>query len=203
MFIQNKSDYYVELKGKWCLLTFFGKPVRGVMADEIMNGNDISPSMMAVCGSRTGESQYPDDNNFFSLVVYPQELYAGFCDGFNNDNFRVFSVKNNYSEKWILHNNSTDFHPIHFHNTSAYAEFTDNNQSYTLDQIQRLAYSKDTYPLDLGTKLEIRLKFPFNSAKDGLIKYLGYMIHCHFLDHHDMNMMNQFLVYDIKSEYFY
>ena len=208
MFIQNKSDYYVELKGKWTLLTFFGKPFRGIHDEDTessheMNGNDIPVTMIPVAGSRSGEDEYPDDDDLFSLVVYPQELYAGFCDGFNNDNFRVFSVKNDFSEKWVLENNSTDFHPIHFHNTSAYAELTDNNQSYTLDQIQRLAYSKDTYPLDLGTKLEIRLKFPFNSGENGLIKYLGYMIHCHFLDHHDMNMMNQFFVYNNKSDYFY
>jgi FtsP/CotA-like multicopper oxidase with cupredoxin domain len=215
MFIKNKTNYYVELKGRWPLLMFFGKPFGATMAamnnstyschsncdDNKMNMNDI-PSMEAIAGDRDGNQIEADKDDLFSLVIYPTELYCGFCDGFNNDNFKVFSVKNNFTEKWIFNNDSTDFHPIHFHNTSSYAQITGNNYYYNITDLQRLAYSKDTYSLNLGSKLELRLKFPYNASTDGKIKYLGYMIHCHFMDHHDMNMMNQFFVYNDKSEFF-
>ena len=211
MFIQNKTEYYVELKGRWTLLTFFGKPFRGNFGFGSQNpGYTLDPNMpmnmMVAAGSRDGTFQFVDeDDDFFSIVVYPNELYCGFADGWNNDNFRVFSVQKEITEKWEYNNCTNDFHPIHFHNTSAFVDYFDNfdNQGYTLSTLDRLTYSKDVYPLQIFSRLILRLKFPTNTSDLGKIKHLGYMIHCHYLDHHDMNMMNQFNVFVNKSDYFY
>jgi FtsP/CotA-like multicopper oxidase with cupredoxin domain len=216
---KNKSNYFVELKAPFTLLTFFGKPFTAMdildMSMNDMSMNDMSMNDMSMndlqvvfpfAGSRTGDIEYPTDIKVFSLKINSKETYYGFCDGFLNDNFYNMSVKKNASEKWNYHNGDNEYtHPFHFHMTSGFLTKKDNinNKLFKTDTGKEIfnlfCYSKDTYNIPPQSNITFRVKFPNHSSEDGQIPFLGYMIHCHFMAHHDMNMMNQFLVYKKKK----
>lgn len=111
-----------------------------------------------------------------------------------NCNIYNFTVQKNDTEKWIFYNSDTDFfdcHPFHFHLTSGFIdkEYTD------VINLNPLNYgSKDVYCIKSMTQLAINVKFNNYSSKDGNIRHLGYMFHCHYMNHHDMNMMGQFYI---------
>jgi FtsP/CotA-like multicopper oxidase with cupredoxin domain len=187
--------------------------------DISMNTTDMSMDMMNMsnnlqvifpfAGSRSGDIEYPTNMQFFNLKINKKETYYGFCDGFLNDNFYNFSVKKNDSEKWCYNNGDTESsHPFHFHMTSGFITLKDNlnNKLFYKKKGEEifnfLSYSKDTYDLPPQHYITMRVKFPNHSSEEGQIPYLGYMVHCHFMAHHDMNMMNQFFVYKEKSVYF-
>lgn len=67
----------------------------------------------------------------------------------------------------------------------------------------------DTYPVPPQKDLSWYLKFSnYSSENVGLTnqqqlqKYLSYMYHCHFMEHHDMNIMGEYFVYPNRDAYF-
>jgi FtsP/CotA-like multicopper oxidase with cupredoxin domain len=129
-------------------------------------------------------------NQYFSLDIFPHTHYIGYPDGFNNDNFMNFSVLYDSSEKWIYYNmDNKFFHPNHFHLTSGYA-ISDNP---CVDE--KNLYAKDVYSIGPQQKISFYLKFLNFISGQGKIPNLGYMYHCHFMGHHDMNMMGQYFVF--------
>ena len=149
-------------------------------------------------------------NNSLSYSITPLYInpstYAGFIDGFMNDNLMMMSVKENSEEVWVYSNmDNQDSHPFHFHQTSGFINLNDKYNQWLKNypNLQTsLCYSLDTYPVPPQQSISFNLKFANYNSKQGKVPYLGYMYHCHFLAHHDMNMMNQFFVYDNKEEFF-
>jgi hypothetical protein len=165
---------------------------------------DNLQQVFVYAGTRDGTS-VPEVNNNFTLMVYKKETYIGFCDGFNNDNFKNFSVKKNTSEKYCYYNgDATDAHPFHFHLSSGYVINEDQNLDTTkTNLLNYVYYSKDNYAIPPQSNITVRVKFDNYSSEDGEIPYLGFMYHCHFMAHHDMNMMSEYFVYNDKKKYFY
>lgn len=205
----NISRYYVRLVGPWSLLEFYGKPLgTGMgMSTGCFPGNydaniqqiyptyattdPLTPIMMMTC----------TDNA--EIIISPEQTYIGPLDGFQGDGLMNFSTKVNSSEKWIYHNLDTqDSYPFHFHLTSGFAPASD----AMVTSYQSALYSRDTYGLGSQQSIEFYLKFSnYPSSQIGetlLIKNLGYMYHCHYLSHHDMNMMGQYFVYIHRKDYF-
>jgi len=132
-----------------------------------------------------------------TLVISPFGSYKGLVDGYMNDLFMNFSVKKNATEQWLFTNLDTNnVHPLHFHLTSGYVDPTSKYMSDCLKapDFQNLLYSKDTYAIGIQQTLPFYLKFSNYSSSEGKVKNLGYFYHCHFMLHHDMNMMGQYFV---------
>lgn len=222
----NFSNYYVRLIGNWQLLQFFGKPIAADMVnmDDLMNTmNDNQMSMFKNNYNMNIQSIYPQyatsdpENPITSidgnaeLIIAPKSTYYGPIDGFQNDSLMNFSVQLNGSEKWNYHNLDTqDSHPFHFHLTSGFVDTSSplNSPCLLVDSnyYTPYLYSKDTYSIGSQQSISFYLKFPnYQSAQGSLkspIKYLGYMYHCHYLTHHDMNMMGEYFVYENRNDYF-
>jgi len=172
-----------------------------------MDMGDNLQQISVVAGSVNGDSVSPINNNF-SLLISANETYLGFCDGFTNDNFKNIAVQKSISEKWCYYNGSNkDWHPFHFHLTSGYAINMDQNYNFQNISINSLVnylyYSNDVFNIPPQSNIVFRLKFLNYSSEEGTVPYLGYMYHCHFMQHHDMNMMSEYFVYIDKSDYFY
>jgi FtsP/CotA-like multicopper oxidase with cupredoxin domain len=127
--------------------------------------------------------------DYFLLSVNTDSVYCGFIDGFLNDNFFNFSVIKNSTENRIYYNmDSQDSHVHHFHLTSGYAFL---NQLCVNDTD---LYSKDSFSIPPQQSVQYYVSYPNFYSKDGKVKNLGYMYHCHLMGHHDMNMMGQYYV---------
>jgi FtsP/CotA-like multicopper oxidase with cupredoxin domain len=202
--INKSNDIIIELKAKFSLLNFFGKPF-GVMNNMDMDmekGMDNLQQLFIYAGSISGNPVMPDKNNNFKIIISPKTQYNGYIDGILNDNLMNFSVKQESSELWIYNNlDNQDSHPLHFHMTSGFARFDNKYSSECLKNNQQsnmLEYSKDVYSIGPQQKISFNIKFVNHSSNEGQIKWLGYMYHCHFMAHHDMSMMGQFFVYKNK-----
>lgn len=132
------------------------------------------------------------------LIIAPSTTYIGSYDGYFNDNLNSFSVKLHSSEQWIYSNgDKADAHPIHFHMTSGYSSPQSNFNSAGLVSCKNLSnqltYSKDIYQIGPQETVSFYLTWPYYSSNDMTelppIKGIGGVIHCHFLQHNDMNSM--------------
>lgn len=150
-------------------------------------------------------------NGQAELIIAPNGVYYGPIDGFENDNLMNFSVQKNKTENWIYHNMDTqDTHPLHFHLTSGFVNPMDPKNSRILVDNSRpydpYLYSRDNYAIGSQQSLSFYLKFDNYSSEDAPynppIKHLGYMYHCHYMTHHDMNMMGEYSVYVDRDDYF-
>lgn len=150
-----------------------------------------------------------DDNSM--MIIPPNITYLGFIDGFQSDSLMNFSTKLDSSEKWLYHNlDTTDSHPFHFHLTSGFVDAFDNDNTAGLVSVKNnhfpYLYSRDTYGIGPQQNISYYLKFSNYVSEDSYldpqIKYLGYMYHCHYMVHHDMNMMGQYFVFKDRNEYF-
>jgi FtsP/CotA-like multicopper oxidase with cupredoxin domain len=129
-----------------------------------------------------------------SLTIPPKSYHVGNPFQVMNDNIFNFSIKQEKSERWIFHNDDQDFfdvHPLHFHLTSGmidpeYSSFINRDPIYT--------GSQDVISIKSGTHIAFKIKFNNFNSTMGEIKNLGYMFHCHYMMHHDMNMMGQFYI---------
>ena len=133
-----------------------------------------------------------------SLTIPPLTEHVGNPFQVMNDNIMNFSVKQDNSEKWIFYNTDDNFfdnHPLHFHLTNG---FIDASGTSDINKHHSLGLGMDVISIKAGTHIAFDLKFSdFNSNtgnSDDHIKHLGYMFHCHYMMHHDMNMMGQFYV---------
>jgi FtsP/CotA-like multicopper oxidase with cupredoxin domain len=138
------------------------------------------------------------------LIIAPHTTYFGPVDGFQNDNLMNFSVGYNKTEKWYYHNLDTqDTHPFHFHLTSGFVDCFDEVNSQCLlkndNYFANYLYSRDTYGIGSQQSLAFYLKFINYISEEGAlvppVRNLGYMYHCHYMTHHDMNMMGQYYVH--------
>jgi FtsP/CotA-like multicopper oxidase with cupredoxin domain len=136
-------------------------------------------------------------------------VYKGFVDGYMNDAFQNFSVKLNSSEKWNYYNwDAQDTHPFHFHLTSGYIDYMNSINNISLNPkyyYNNINYSCDVFPIGSQRDISFYLKFSNYSSNKGLmyngkIINLGFMYHCHYSLHHDMNMMGQYYVYENEFE---
>lgn len=151
--------------------------------------------IMVTQGSLSGLNISKDKSQIASLTIYPKNSYNGLIDGYMNEFLMNFSVKRNSSEKWLFTNlDNNNLHPLHFHLTSGYADVSEDNNCLLNKDFNHLLYSKDTYALGIQQTLPFYIKFANFDSKQGQIKNLGFFYHCHFMLHHDMNMMGQFYV---------
>lgn len=135
-------------------------------------------------------------------------VYKGFVDGFMNDAYQNFSVKLNSSEKWTYYNwDNQDSHPFHFHLASGFIDYTNSKNNISLNPkyyYNNNAYSVDSYQIGPQQNISLYLKFSNYKSKEYVnnnkLIDLGFMYHCHYLTHHDMNMMGQYYVYENKFE---
>ena len=150
------------------------------------------------------------DNNAV-LIIKPKSQYLGLLDGFQSDSLMNFSVQLDSSEKWIYHNLDTfDSHPFHFHLTSGFVDVFDCDNSPGLvsksNNYSSYIYSKDTYGIGPQQTIAFYLKFSNYKSSTSVfcppIRNLGFMYHCHFMLHHDMNMMGEYFVYKKKDKFF-
>ena len=149
-------------------------------------------------------------DNMAELIIVPNSIYYGSIDGFMNDAIMNFSTKKDATEKWIYHNLDTqDTHPFHFHLTSGFVQVPDDPTPISNILYNPQIYAKDTYSIPSQQSIAFFIKFSnYQSSDIGApdqsinIKYLGYMYHCHYMTHHDMNMMGQYFVYQNYHDYF-
>lgn len=148
-------------------------------------------------GDKQGFNILLHKNEFPSINIDANSTYTGIVDGYMNDNLMNFSVKKNSTEKWLFTNLDTNnAHPLHFHLTSGYADVDEQNNCLSNKQFNHLLYSKDIYSIGIQQTLPFYLKFSNYDSSQGKIKNLGYFYHCHFMLHHDLNMMGQYYVHD-------
>jgi FtsP/CotA-like multicopper oxidase with cupredoxin domain len=206
---KNKLDKEIILQGNWSLLNFFGKPLGARMVPNKDPNYKMIPEPAG--GSVSGNPE-PLVNGKLTLKIKPNDVFQGYVDGFLNDAFLNFSVKKDSTETWTYNNlDNQGTHPLHFHMTQGY--WNNNNTKIESNCVKCLCpkikpyqynYAKDIYPVPPQQSLSFLLKFPNHSSecegKDvklkGYKKNLGYMYHCHYITHHDMNMMGQFFVYE-------
>ena len=128
------------------------------------------------------------------MAIHPGKSHQGNPFQVMNDNIMNFSVKENSTERWIIFNSDGSFfdnHPFHFHLSHGFMEV---ERSSFINTDHTNAGPKDVYSIKFGSQLAFKLKFGSLNSTMGTIPYLGYMFHCHYLMHHDMNMMGQFYV---------
>jgi FtsP/CotA-like multicopper oxidase with cupredoxin domain len=223
MINRNKSPYYINYWGSLALLQFFGKSIGAMPAPPATTCTNMFPNnldfyvtfMYAQYATEDPTSPIaicPGAN--VNMIIKPHQTFYGFIDAFENDNLMSFSVKLDSTEYWVYHNMDTeDSHPLHFHLTSGFVDPRDPINTQAIVSNQTLyyphTYSIDVYGVPPQQTLAWYLRFATYSSEDtGLYKqpqqqkYLGYMYHCHFMEHHDMNMMSQYFVYPNRDEYF-
>ncbi len=84
------------------------------------------------------------------------------------------------TERWIFTNPTAKAHTVHIHDVAQQCISRDGAACYPYETM------KETWYLDPGETLEIKLKFT---------DHLGvYMLHCHIVEHEDDGMMTQFEV---------
>ncbi len=129
------------------------------------------------------------------LLLPPKKFHEGNPFQVMNDNIMNFTVKKDTTETWIFYNTDNEFfdnHPFHFHLTTG---FVNKAESSPINCDPILTGSIDVVSIKVGTHLGLDIKFSNFSSFDGDgIKNLGYMFHCHYMMHHDMNMMGQFYI---------
>ena len=130
------------------------------------------------------------------LTIPPNSSHSGNPFQVMNDNIMNFSVKSNSSEKWIFYNTDDIFfdnHPLHFHLTNGFVDQSKKISSH-INNHPSLGRAMDQISIKAGTHIAFDLKFSDFDSSKGTITHLGYMFHCHYMMHHDMNMMGQFYV---------
>ena len=182
------------------------------MADRFPNNYNMQiQEVYAGYASSDPNTPIITHNDDCELIITSNGVYLGFIDGFQSDALMNYSTKMDSSEKWVYHNLDVgDSHPLHFHFTSGFVDANDsvNSDGLVTDQNNHFPYlySRDTYGIGPQQTIAFYLKFPkYTSVESYLelaVKNLGFMVHCHFATHHDMNMMQQYYVYKNRNDYF-
>lgn len=173
--------------------------------NECCSKNSSLKQMMVMSGDASGNTQETVHGGDFTLKIEPYTSYHGFIDGFMNENYSNFTVLKESTERLYYCNLDTEItHPLHFHLTSLYFDrknplnspdvpYNNNPTSTTVyNDYNQTLYSKDVVNVSPQQKLNFYLKYAFCSSDNA--PYLGYMYHCHIMEHHDMSMMGQFYV---------
>jgi len=217
LWFKNLSEYTFQIIGNYNILQLLGKSFSAIhnnstdsgvlLRSGTVDGNSILPLSEKEFHSFFPSEKFPKtmfSNSFpknlqnhgsyglFTMRIAPHSQYIGYPDGFQNDNFMNFSVHLNETERWDYYNmDHKFFHPKHFHLTSGYVV-----PSSSLPCVTPLdLYPKDIYFIGPQQLISFYLTFIHYSSENGRIPHLGYMYHCHYMGHHDMNMMGQFYVY--------
>jgi FtsP/CotA-like multicopper oxidase with cupredoxin domain len=119
-----------------------------------------------------------------------------------NENVINFMVDSATTERWVLHNEDHEFletHPIHVHQSSGYGVM-DAEETSKVNRTPELQGTQDTYSVKAGTSVAVDIAWPFvHSEAPGIghedfIPHLSFMVHCHYMPHHDLMMMTQFYI---------
>jgi spore coat protein A len=84
------------------------------------------------------------------------------------------------TEKWVFTNPTGQVHTVHIHDVSQQCISRNGGACYPYETM------KETWYLDPGETLEVKLKFTDHTGM--------YMLHCHIIEHEDDGMMTQFEV---------
>jgi spore coat protein A len=84
------------------------------------------------------------------------------------------------TEKWIFTNPTGRPHTVHIHDVAQQCLSRNGGPCYPYETM------KETWYLDPGESIEVKLKFTDHTGK--------YMLHCHMIEHEDDGMMTQFEV---------
>jgi spore coat protein A len=84
------------------------------------------------------------------------------------------------TEKWVFTNPTGQVHTVHMHDVSQQCISRNGGACYPYETM------KETWYLDPGETLEVKLKFTDHTGM--------YMLHCHIIEHEDDGMMTQFEV---------
>jgi len=212
----NSSPYYVRFLGKWQLLQFFGKPMGTMTTTPIPdtmfpnNYNANIDYMYPAYATTDPNTQIITPDGQAQLIINPTSTYLGFIDGFQADSLQNFSVIKNSSEKWIYHNmDNQDTHPLHFHLTSGFVDVHDCNISKGLvskkeDYLPYL-YSRDIYGIPSQQTISFYLKFANYASDQGALNpkvlWASYVLHCHYLMHHDSGMEGSYVTFENQEQY--
>ncbi|MHB1774346.1 MAG: multicopper oxidase domain-containing protein, partial [Acidimicrobiales bacterium] len=224
MITVNSSKYYISLSGSWNLLQFFGKSMTAMPSPPPKECMNMFPKNKDFYVTNTFVNYATDDPNNpimicmdspAIMIIKPKQSFLGTYDaGFENDGLMNFSVKSESTEYWIYYNLDTgDSHPFHYHLTSGFVSPQDPiNSSLLVDDSSLYdshLYSLDVQGIPSQQRLAWYLKFPTYTSNDvglykqkPLLRDLGYMYHCHYMVHHDMDMMGQYYVFANKEDYF-
>jgi FtsP/CotA-like multicopper oxidase with cupredoxin domain len=229
---KNSSNYCIRILGRWAILQMMGKSLTG-------NVNLIPPiphsgpccSVDAPCDEEYLygvydnyiQSFYPNyatsDKNVQKPILCPRrngqliiqatQTYAGFYDGFSNDNMKVISVKLKSTEIWTyLNGDTSDSHPLHFHLSGGFSypslSLINSTPGTPSDEEVGLThtYSRDIYQIGPQQSLSFAITWPYYSSEETTyapyLPNIGSVIHCHYLPHYDSNSMA--LIYAINPE---
>ena len=199
--ITNKStNTNYQLVGNNNIMQFMGVEYKWGSSD--INVNDPQKTSISLFLSNTEnpnlvtltqDNKYPT-MGMVKLTIPPKSYHQGNPFQVMNDNIMNFSVKRDSSEKWIFYNTDNNFfdnHPLHFHLTNG---FVDKSETSPININTILSNALDVISIKYGSHIAFDLKFSHFDSTEGTIKHLGYMFHCHYMMHHDMNMMGQFYV---------
>ena len=210
---RNTSSYFVQLVGNWSLLLFFGKPFMAVEMMPTTHSEETNPTMKTnlqvifpVGGTRSGTNlEEPNSDYQWSMHILPKETYQGYVDGFMNDQFMNFSVKEGATEEWIYHNvDGRESHPFHCPMTSGYVDYSHPVNQWAVEIADSVLYnySMDVWAVPPQQSLAWTTAFKNYHSAQGRIPYLGYKYQCNTSNHLDKNMRGQYFVYDTKTHYF-
>lgn len=200
--LHNKNDYAIRFTGN--------KNVMKLLGVE-MNWGGGNPPPLQIDGNDV------DDEDNIRLRIDANARHVGDPFMSMNDNIMNFTVTQGVSERWVFYSNSNlvhmDNHPLHFHMTSGFVVPSGEGATTTRNGNKVTVYTSptntsnmistesiDVMGINSGDKkaLVFDVKFPNFSSEatdhNGHTHYLGYMFHCHYMMHHDQNMMGQFYV---------
>jgi FtsP/CotA-like multicopper oxidase with cupredoxin domain len=142
----------------------------------------------------------PDMDVWLDITLAPCQELSGNPFKHMNDNIFNFRVSQDTSEIWTLYNTDLEFfdeHPFHFHLSRGYYHSSIDrlrDNTSPINRCREYTGYRDTYSLKPGSWLSFIVDFEKYNSLDGQIPNLGYMFHCHYMMHHDMDMMGQFWV---------
>jgi hypothetical protein len=150
--------------------------------------------------SMIDNNDMPGMDIWLALTLVPCQELSGNPFKHMNNNFFNFRVIQDTSEIWTLYNTDLEFfdeHPFHFHLSRGFYHSSIKrlkNNTSPINRTNEYSGYRDTYSIKAGSKLSFIIDFEKYNSLDGQIPNLGYMFHCHYMMHHDMEMMGQFWV---------
>ena len=142
------------------------------------------------------------------LIIEPNNSYIGLYVGFDNENLDSFSVNFSSTEIWTyLNADYADSHPFHMHMTSGFVYQTlnsINNTPNTPGSNKNVGftktYSRDIFQIGPQQSISFAVKWPYYASNDSTnspyLPNIGGIVHCHYLNHNDLNGM--MISYSIK-----
>ena len=144
------------------------------------------------------------------LIVQSKQTYNGFFHDMSNDNVKTFCTKLRSTEIWTyLNGDISESHPLHFHLTSGFSypslSLINNSTPETISNEEvglTHTFSRDIYQIGPQQSVTFSITWPYYSSEDTTcypyIPNIGSVIHCHYLQHYDLNSFA--LIYAVKPK---